>query len=75
MVDETVAVASYNMSFMSDRGFPEKDRQGPVSEAAFLATLGAEKDQRTYWLNAKNLLEGFLSEKTAEGKTCMSDHI
>ena len=70
MVDETVAVASYNMSFMSDRGFLEKERQS-ASEGAFLATLDAEKDQRTYWLNAKNLLERFLSEKKEEGKTCI----
>ena len=62
MVD-VVVVATYNMSYMSDKGLPanNEDRQR-ASEGTFLAQNTGE-DQRLYWKNALALLDNFIKEK------------
>jgi hypothetical protein len=68
---EEVAVATYNMSFMSDKGLPEdnKDRQRS-SEGTFLAQ-NKGGDQRLYWKNALNLLDQFITEQKEKNIPCV----
>jgi hypothetical protein len=61
---EEIVVASYNMSFMSD-----KMKHLPfASEYAFLSNNKDKEDPRKYWKNAKDLLEKFITEQE---KTCV----
>lgn len=67
-----VAVATYNMSYMSALGFPEDDplRQTRASEATFLAQ-NTTPDQRLFWKNALNLLMDFIETNHNKEFTCV----
>lgn len=61
---EEIVVASYNMSFMSD-----KMKHLPfASEYAFLSNNKDKEDPRKYWKNAQDLLKKFITEQE---KTCV----
>ena len=65
---EAIVVASYNMSFMSDK---EKQKSF-ASEFAFLSTNTDKADPRKYWKNAKDLLKKFIINQEQENKkTCV----
>ena len=66
-----IAVATYNMSFMSALGYPVNNsvRQGS-SEGAFLAQ-NTTVDQKLYWTNALNLLISFIQYNHNAGITCV----
>ncbi len=57
---DKITVASYNMSFMSDKGFKSSDRNWS-SEGAFLSRLDPA-GSRDYWLNALELLNDFMKK-------------
>jgi hypothetical protein len=60
-VPKIVTVASYNMSYMSDKGLPvDSFERQKSSEGAFLARLS--DNDRTYWENALKLLNRFFYE-------------
>ena len=69
--ESKIAVATYNMSFMSALGYPEdnKMRHGS-SEGAFLAQNKTD-DQRLYWKNALDLLINFIQKNHDDGITCV----
>ena len=65
-----IAVATYNMSFMSALGFGEKARDFS-SEAVFLAQED-NTNNRQYWKNALNLLIKFITDnESGDKKTCV----
>ena len=72
---EEIVVASYNISFISDKMKPfDKDIQF-ASEAAFLSSNPKIRDpehRREYWKNALFLLKKFITEQENENnKTCV----
>ena len=70
MVD-VVVVATYNMSYMSDKGLLENDKfRQQSSEGTFLAQNTGE-DQRLYWKNALALLDNFIKEKKENNIPCV----